>query len=527
MKNPIKLLVLISIVFVVSIGAWFLVRTSKLTTNQTSTVVVALEGDVEGLDPASLRSPVASRVVWQIFEGLVGIEESGDAVPLLAESWESNDDCREWTFRVRAGVKYHPDASFGPQQTRFVTAEDVKYSYQRIAKGFGSFVLGGIIEGFDDFVQGKADHISGILVAGTDQVIFRLTKSEPSFIYRLTSPYLSIMPKEAVESHGTNWGASAAVGTGPFRLESARNGYYALSRFEHYWRQSSDAVNRLEFRVEKNPELLSVRLARGDYDIGLLPAIRVSQYIEKGQLRQPFSNSLRLNRFSTYNTTYLNFDVGRVPDVILRRWVAANIDKNVIARQLLQETGTVADSLVPEGMLGFKSSRLPEFDDEKAVTGSLTMLVPNQQDLPEIAQVIQAQLSIKGVKVTIETLGEDAFISRIFSEKRPDLFLVSSEWVFSAPEFILRAYDSRSIPNPNLTRYSNPEIDRSIDHLSSILERVLVNQTCREVETRALIDAPIIPLFNRDQLVLSNRRVNGLKINQHNQWDFTAINFND
>jgi ABC-type transport system substrate-binding protein len=224
-------------VIVVSLSIWVIIsnRMPKVSESgvASKTIAVALESEIESLDPINLRSPVTSRVVWQVFEGLVGLDESGQAIGVIAESWESSKDFREWTFHIRHGVLFHPDASFGtPNHMRTVQAEDISYSYHRHAKNFGSFVLGGIVDGFDNYIQGKVKNISGISVVNPLEIRFRLIRPEPYFIYRLTSPYLSIMPKECIEFYGAKWGVKAAIGTGPFCLASAEGTHFFLNRLK-------------------------------------------------------------------------------------------------------------------------------------------------------------------------------------------------------------------------------------------------------------------------------------------------------
>src|SRR4051812_7953975 len=45
--------------------------------------------------------------------------------PALAVSWESSEDARTWTFRLREGVKFHK--GYGE-----MTSEDVKSSFERM-----------------------------------------------------------------------------------------------------------------------------------------------------------------------------------------------------------------------------------------------------------------------------------------------------------------------------------------------------------------------------------------------------------
>src|SRR5262245_52061802 len=49
----------------------------------------------------------------------------------LAESWETNKDFRQWTFKIRKGVKWQ---NVPPLKGRELTAADIKYCYEQYAK---------------------------------------------------------------------------------------------------------------------------------------------------------------------------------------------------------------------------------------------------------------------------------------------------------------------------------------------------------------------------------------------------------
>ena len=79
-----------------------------------------------GLDPSQGAAAAISQVTWyNIFEGLVRINEKGVIQPMLAESWKISDDGLNYTFNLERGVKFHDGAAF--------TASDVKYTIERAA----------------------------------------------------------------------------------------------------------------------------------------------------------------------------------------------------------------------------------------------------------------------------------------------------------------------------------------------------------------------------------------------------------
>ncbi len=66
------------------------------------------------------------------YEGLIALEGSATDtyVPVLAESWEANEDKSIWTFTIRSGVTFHDGSP--------VDAEAVRASFERfLTMGLG------------------------------------------------------------------------------------------------------------------------------------------------------------------------------------------------------------------------------------------------------------------------------------------------------------------------------------------------------------------------------------------------------
>ena len=67
--------------------------------------------DPNSLDPHSLALLYQSRVVTQIYEGLVNRDQNFKLEPSLAVSWEATT-LTTWRFKLRPNVKFHDGASF-------------------------------------------------------------------------------------------------------------------------------------------------------------------------------------------------------------------------------------------------------------------------------------------------------------------------------------------------------------------------------------------------------------------------------
>ena len=131
-------------------------------------LVFAIENDITNLDPIKSQEPYSLQVIGQIFEGLVTLNSKNELVPLLAESWSHNNEYTVWQFQIREGVFFHEDDCFGNKRTREVTADDIRYSFQRIVskESYPAFVLADAVAGVAEFQDNKAKEVSGLRVVG-------------------------------------------------------------------------------------------------------------------------------------------------------------------------------------------------------------------------------------------------------------------------------------------------------------------------------------------------------------------------
>ena len=70
------------------------------------TLRVAYTPDLFSFDPPMLTGAADIIVVHQAYECLVERNPDWTLRPLLAKSWEANDDLTQWTFVLERGVKF-------------------------------------------------------------------------------------------------------------------------------------------------------------------------------------------------------------------------------------------------------------------------------------------------------------------------------------------------------------------------------------------------------------------------------------
>ena len=64
------------------------------------------------------------RITLNVCEPLVWEPEPGKFAPGLAESWEVSPDAKEYTFKLKQGVKFHDGTPFN--------ADAVKFTFDRV-----------------------------------------------------------------------------------------------------------------------------------------------------------------------------------------------------------------------------------------------------------------------------------------------------------------------------------------------------------------------------------------------------------
>ena len=182
------------------------------------------------LDPALITDVIGGGIAAKIFNGLVRFNENLDVVPDLARSWRLAPDQLTYTFHLRRDVRF--------SNNRKVTAEDVRYSFERVltpgTKAPLTWVLDKI-EGAGAFLAGKATRISGIRVENDHTLVLKLEKPFGPFLSLLAMTTAYVVPREEVERLGQDFGTHP-VGSGPYVLTEWKHGQHLkLTAREDYF----------------------------------------------------------------------------------------------------------------------------------------------------------------------------------------------------------------------------------------------------------------------------------------------------
>ena len=344
--------------------------------------------------------------IWacnQIFNGLVAFDDEMNVVPAIAKSWDISDDGLTYTFILRDDVYFHEDECFkstdnGQQTTdivhdvsatRKVTAQDFVYSFNRVLdrklNSSGSWIFSNVKKCQRSTDNGQRTTDNGqqttdnrqqpiahssqpeyAFEAINDTILkIELSQPFPAFLGILSMSYASVVPYEAVEYYGTEFGRHP-VGTGPFKYQYWKEGVKLVFRknpnyFEKVGEERLpylDAVS-ISFIVDKQVAFMEFVKGKFHFMSGIDARYKDELLTRDGQLRQEYEDEIYLIREPYLNTEYLAFflgeddTLGKDRSLALRQAVSYSIDREKMLRYLRNGIGTPGNyGIIPIGLPG-------------------------------------------------------------------------------------------------------------------------------------------------------------------------------
>ncbi len=392
MKTVKKLVCTILAVAMLSV---ILTACGQSSNDPTDTLIFAQGADPRGLDPAMVDDGESSKVIVNIYEGLLKYaKDSTKLEPCLAETWNVSDDGLTYTFKLRKGVKFQDGTDFN--------AEAVKVNVERQMEGNATADMS-----YAGFVFGT---VSKVEAPDESTVIITLKEKNTAFLYNLAMSIAApIVSPKALKDNSNNVNEHP-VGTGPYKfVRWDKEQDIVLVRNDDYWGEKAKTKNVI-FKIIKDNSARVVALNNGEVDmIDGIDATVVNQIESAGnKLDQP--DGMNIN-YMAYNTTTPTFSK---PEI--RKAFSQAINVPELVTSLYQGYASPADSILPSFVPGFsKDIKQVAYDPEaaKSVISNagitsvhmITYSNPrpyNTANGQALAEAIQGYLSKVGVTANIE-----------------------------------------------------------------------------------------------------------------------------
>jgi peptide/nickel transport system substrate-binding protein len=180
------------------------------------------------LDAHLPTSEVQIGTQWQMYDALLGWDQTHKLVMLLAESYTPNSDGTQHTVKLKSGLTFH--------NGKAVTADDVVYSFQRILNPKTAAIGSSTLVGLKASGIKKVDNLTVTFVLDQPNVIF----------YEALAYY----PNAIVPVGYDPKGMTGAIGTGPWKVTGFQPGQQTeFAANTSYWGTGpyADQLTMIEF----------------------------------------------------------------------------------------------------------------------------------------------------------------------------------------------------------------------------------------------------------------------------------------
>ncbi len=416
-------------------------------------IVVAERSAPTSFNPVLATDERSKAVLDRLFGDLIHINRRTlKTEPGLASSWSVSTDGREYTLKLRPGLKFsdgHP-----------CTVDDVVFSFQVY---------------LDDAVHAPQRDL--LLVGGKPIAVKK--KDDTTIVVTMAEPYaaaermfdgFAILPKHllaepyAKGALSRTWGVNAApesiAGMGPFRLrENVPGERVVLERNPYYWKRDGDGesmpyLDRLVFVTLPSTDAEFLRFKAGEIDIMTRMSSEQFASLPAGGAYQTIDGGPSLE----YNFLFFNQnDVAEATQPALarrQRWfrdeafrhaVSAAIDRQAIVSLVFRGRGEALWGPVTRGNAIWYNSALPRparsvdrarsllkgagfswradgaLVDRDSTPVEFSVLVQaTSAPRKQMATIIENDLAKLGMRITIDPLDSRALLDRVRNTRNYD-----------------------------------------------------------------------------------------------------------
>jgi len=476
------------------------------------TVTMVVEFNPTNLDPRIGTDAQSEFIDELIFDSLVRKGPNFNLEPNLAESWDIPDP-QTYIFHIRKGIRFHDG--------RPLTARDVKWTLDSTRDGSLR-----TIKGATYYLVDK--------IEAPDAFTVRIHLTEPfaPLLWNLSEGALGIIPYGSGKDF-----AARPIGTGPFRfVRFDPDNQVMLERNDDYWGTHA-RIARLRFAIVPDATTRALELRKGSADLAAPNSFPPDMVRALARER-----NIEIERHPGSSLGYLAFNLQDpiLKDVRVRQAMAHAIDRQTILHYLLNDSGRLADSVLPPEHWAYDSPGTHyAFDPDKAnalldaaghprgadgVRFHLVMKTSTDESGRLLAAVLQQQLRRVGIAIDIRSFEFATFYSDI---TKGSFQIYSLRWIGYTnqdPDIFEDAFDTASFAPKRANRghYSNPEVDRLLAEGRRTLDQQQRRRIYSQIQQILARDLPYLNLWYLDNVLVHSPHVRNVQLGVSADYLFLA-----
>lgn len=464
-------------------------------------LIIGRQDDGNSYDPHKGTNFAALEVLHALYDTLVTVDYDLKTIrPLLATEWQISEDGKEYTFKLRDDVKFHSG--------RPMTAEDVKYSFDRLRDPANNFSESWVLESVEE-----------VIAVDDTTVVLKLKHPDGELLLNLARSQAAILDREAVEQWGEDFGVLWSGGTGPFKwvkwepekeVVLERNPDYAWGS-EVFKNTGAPHVDRLIFRTIPDPNTRMLALETGE-----IHATRHVPLTEVDRLRD--LEGVEIVPFERLHSWFLGMNLRKpiFADQRVRQALSKALDRQAIIDLAANGFGVPAQNMISPATPGYWEGAAEaghEHDPEEArrlldeagwTVGPdgirqkdgvrLSFALHGTKDTETLLTVIQAQFREVGVEANLDIMEIGALFEKIGGEDH-DMHVMGFSYASAGEAFNLY-FHSSNVPSPNRFNWVDAETDRLLEAGKAAVTDEERREAYDKVQEIILEATPIIPLYH-------------------------------
>jgi oligopeptide transport system substrate-binding protein len=302
-------------------------------------------GSEFNLDPGLATDTTSSKILSNIFDPLVKLDQDLKAQPAAAESWDVQGP--KVTYHLRSGMTW---TNGDP-----VTAGDYEFAWKRalspeLASDYAYQLFG--IKGATEYNECESNCNAlknKVAIKATDDRTLQvtLTSEQPWFIEQSAHHVFLPVHQKTVEQFGDAWTRPQNIVTnGPFTVEAAQpSASITLARNADWRDAGSVKLARVEGRIIVDGTTAVQSFEAGEVDVldEQLPSEEIAR----------LKDTPEYELYQGLSTSYYGFNVKQVTDINQRRAMSLAVNRQQIIDNITQANEIPAKGFTPEGMPGF------------------------------------------------------------------------------------------------------------------------------------------------------------------------------
>jgi peptide/nickel transport system substrate-binding protein len=409
--------------------------------------------DIQDFDPAFSKAAPDGDVARCVFRSLIAFKGGASwDWDLDAAAEVKQIDAKTVSFTLKPGIKW--TGGFGE-----MTAEDVKYSFERVANPATKSPY-----------KGDWATLDNVEITGPLSGVIHL-KEPFAPLWLSTLPWTAglILCKKAMEGSNNRFTTSPPATCGPYLLKEWRPKQETILVRNPDYNGPKPAYDEIHIRPIEDEKTAEIGFEAKELDftgtsVSSLPKLKGSP---------PAGSKVGIYPSLAYVWLGMNVDVPPFNDVKLRKAVQKAVDVDAILQAAYFGAADRATGIIAPGLLGHRDIKMPARDLEGAKrlmaesgkTGvKATLAILNKTERLSAAQVIQANLAEIGIEVQIDSHDSGTFWSlgdQSKGDQWKQLHMVLQRYSMAPdPSWAVAWFLPSQIGVWNWERWNSPEFDQ-------------------------------------------------------------------